>query len=103
MTIGRPASPDRKPVGQMKCPICGKIVNVYEGHHGTGYSNHDGHGFKLSSSLMNAKFSVFDPIKKVEEEEKLFDEYAEERKELIEKNEEPEINKDGYSIFGFEF
>ena len=96
--MGRPAKEDREEIGKMICPICGESVSVYRGYHGTGYSNHGGHGFKLTKKQLSEFFSEEKQkesharfvLKKIEEEKKKL-EY------------EQELRKDGFSIFNMEF
>lgn len=89
--MGRPPKGERKSIGTVKCPICGKKVEIWEGWRGTAYSNHDGHGFKMSKKQVAA----------------FLNENTQSAPEQVtqpaQAEEEPEINKDGYSVFGFEF
>lgn len=89
MTMGRPPKGERKSIGAVKCPICGKEVEVWEGWRGTAYSNHDGHGFKMS------KKQVDDFIKEHSAPEQVTP--------PAQAEEEPELQKDGFSIFSMEF
>ena len=89
MTMGRPPKGDRKSIGIVKCPICGKEVEVWEGWRGTGYSNHDGHGFKMSKKQISDFFKEQSAPEQVTPPEQSED--------------EPELKKDGFSIFNMEF
>lgn len=96
--IGRPPKDDREEIGKMICPICGETVSVYRGYHGTGYSNHGGHGFKLTRKQI---LEFFFEKEKQEENTRLVLQKTEEEKKKIE--EEPKPKNGSYSIFGIEF
>lgn len=88
MTMGRPPK-DRKKLGQITCPICGKVVDVWETWHGTAYSNHDGHGVKFSKRQIEEFFNKNKAPEQTEAPEVPED--------------EPELQRNGISIFNMEF
>ena len=89
--MGRPPKGERKSVGIVRCPICGKEVEVWEGFRGTAYSNHDGHGFKMSKKQVDAFLNKNSAPEQ-------------ERQELQKTNkDDPELEKDVFSIFNMEF